>query len=404
MALPKKYDFNDYDNYLTDANPTTSAEAQDYFRNTDSLVGALVDAFLWQPETNYANGDVVKSDSMPNGAEAVCVSTNGGKSSNVEPQWGSVGGENIADGTCFWKLRWEHWSKSIATQAEAKEGIVTDKTVTPFLAGITAKTRVNIGMDNIVSYSGVSKSEFTWAVIQSVLKQKAIDFGMPVVTTSEWVGGDVYPLLEKPPYHGYMSIKCYANGTMIMTYRAHSIGVNKEYIASYLDGTLSGWKELASVDMLPVDTLPVGAILPYAGNTSSLPNGFLFCDGSAISRTTYKELFSKIGTNYGVGDGSTTFNVPNLENNSFMEFQAERGVVKSAGLPNITGAFTNCMGSDAGADGAFYYNPPWTSGQGAGNGQRTTMRFDASRSSSIYGNSTTVQPKSVTVRAIIKYA
>ena len=105
MTLPKKYDFNDYDNYLTDPNPTTSAEAQDYFRNMDMLVTAMVDAFLWQPKTNYANGDVVKSPSMPNGAEAVCVAENGGKSSNVEPQWGNVGGENIADGTCFWKLR-----------------------------------------------------------------------------------------------------------------------------------------------------------------------------------------------------------------------------------------------------------------------------------------------------------
>ena len=115
MALPKKYDFNDYDNYLTDPNPTTSAEAQDYFRNMDMLVGALIDAFLWQPETNYKNGDVVKSPSMPNGAEAVCVAENGGKSSNVEPQWGNVGGVNVADGTCFWKLRWGHWSKENAT-------------------------------------------------------------------------------------------------------------------------------------------------------------------------------------------------------------------------------------------------------------------------------------------------
>ena len=122
MALPKKYDFNDYDNYLTDPNPTTSAEAQDYFRNMDMLVTAMVDTFLWQPGTNYANGDVVKSPSMPNGAEAVCVAENGGKSSNVEPQWGNVGGENIADGTCFWKLRWEHWSKSVDEIADLTTG------------------------------------------------------------------------------------------------------------------------------------------------------------------------------------------------------------------------------------------------------------------------------------------
>jgi hypothetical protein len=43
---------------------------------------------------------------------------------------------------------------------------------------------------------------------------------------------------------------------------------------------------------------------------ATVPEGFLSCDGSAVSRTTYATLFSAIGTVYGVGDGSTTFNVP----------------------------------------------------------------------------------------------
>ena len=53
-----------------------------------------------------------------------------------------------------------------------------------------------------------------------------------------------------------------------------------------------------------------GVILPYAGSTA--PTGFLLCDGSAVSRTTYSALFAITGTAYGVGDGSTTFNVPDL--------------------------------------------------------------------------------------------
>jgi microcystin-dependent protein len=53
-----------------------------------------------------------------------------------------------------------------------------------------------------------------------------------------------------------------------------------------------------------------GMIFPYAG--SSAPTGFLLCDGSAVSRTTYADLFALISTAYGVGDGLTTFNVPNL--------------------------------------------------------------------------------------------
>jgi len=54
--------------------------------------------------------------------------------------------------------------------------------------------------------------------------------------------------------------------------------------------------------------LPPGVILPYGG--TSLPDGYLWCDGSAKSRTTYAALFAAVGTNYGNGDGSTTFNVP----------------------------------------------------------------------------------------------
>lgn len=54
---------------------------------------------------------------------------------------------------------------------------------------------------------------------------------------------------------------------------------------------------------------PVGTITGYAGATP--PNGWLKCDNSAVSRTTYAELYSVIGTTYGTGDGSTTFNLPN---------------------------------------------------------------------------------------------
>ena len=56
--------------------------------------------------------------------------------------------------------------------------------------------------------------------------------------------------------------------------------------------------------------MEVGSIVPYPG--SVLPEGFLVCDGSAVSRDDYSDLFEIIGTTYGSGDGSTTFNLPNL--------------------------------------------------------------------------------------------
>lgn len=57
------------------------------------------------------------------------------------------------------------------------------------------------------------------------------------------------------------------------------------------------------------DTLPIGTQVAYGGTVP--PTGWLICDGSAVSRTTYAELFKVIGTSYGAGDGSTTFNLPN---------------------------------------------------------------------------------------------
>jgi hypothetical protein len=56
--------------------------------------------------------------------------------------------------------------------------------------------------------------------------------------------------------------------------------------------------------------LPIGTILPYG--SAILPGGFLTCNGAAVSRTTYAALFSIIGTGFGSGNGTTTFNLPNV--------------------------------------------------------------------------------------------
>ncbi len=57
--------------------------------------------------------------------------------------------------------------------------------------------------------------------------------------------------------------------------------------------------------------MPVGSVSIYSGSTS--PSGWLLCDGSAISRSTYSRLFAIVGTTYGTGNGTTTFNLPNLQ-------------------------------------------------------------------------------------------
>jgi microcystin-dependent protein len=66
-----------------------------------------------------------------------------------------------------------------------------------------------------------------------------------------------------------------------------------------------------AIEFLSTAAFPAGVILPYGG--SSAPAGFLMADGSAVSRTTYADLFAVYGTQYGIGDGFTTFNLPNLK-------------------------------------------------------------------------------------------
>jgi microcystin-dependent protein len=59
-------------------------------------------------------------------------------------------------------------------------------------------------------------------------------------------------------------------------------------------------------------SIPVGGVTQYAGATSPSVN-YAICDGAAVNRTTYATLFARIGTTYGIGDGSTTFNLPNVK-------------------------------------------------------------------------------------------
>ena len=166
------------------------------------------------------------------------------------------------------------------------------------------------------------------------------------------------------------------------------------------DGTLK-W---GGVDVLN----PVGTVIAFAAN--SAPSGYLLCNGSAVSRTTYAALFAKIGTTYGAGDGSTTFNLPNLTDR-FIQGSGTAGTVKNAGLPNITG-----HAEDLRSGG-------WSAGQNYNSGCVTQtfqsklyanalsdslgclygFNVDASKSNSIYGASATVQPPALTMRFYIKY-
>ena len=80
----------------------------------------------------------------------------------------------------------------------------------------------------------------------------------------------------------------------------------------------------SSLSFAPANAVPIGAVNTFAMN--SAPSGWLSCDGTAVSRTTYSGLFSAVGTTYGTGDGSTTFNVPDLRGEFVRGLDNGRGV------------------------------------------------------------------------------
>lgn len=180
----------------------------------------------------------------------------------------------------------------------------------------------------------------------------------------------------------------------------------------------SQWLYNAHNDILDLlkKLIPTGCVQAFAGNT--LPDGWLLCDGSAVLRTDYAELYAVIGTTYGAGDGSTTFNLPNLTD-KFIEGSATAGTEKAAGLPEISGSLSirSATGSDTfvnlftPATSALYGNEPetWAGDHSVLQAVSTNpasiqqVNLSAQRNNAIYGGSNTVQPPALTMRYIIKY-
>lgn len=97
------------------------------------------------------------------------------------------------------------------------------------------------------------------------------------------------------------------------------------------------------------DGIPVGTVMPFAG-TTPVPNRFLSSFGQAVSRTTYADLFTVIGTTYGVGDGSTTFNLPDMRGR-VVAGQDNMGTVSADRLTNQSGGLDgDTLGATGGTE------------------------------------------------------
>lgn len=182
-----------------------------------------------------------------------------------------------------------------------------------------------------------------------------------------------------------------------------AIATEEQAVAGTADNVLMTPEMVAkAIAALIPPAMPTGMIFPWPGDTP--PEGSIVADGRELSRTTYAGLFAIFGTTYGAGDGSTTFNVPDLDGR-FIELTTDAGSVGQfvePGLPNISGGASSALLNSSTVTGCFQKgNTPQPSHEGGSNANRELI-FDASSVNVIYGNGMTVQPPSIQMLPCIK--
>jgi len=163
------------------------------------------------------------------------------------------------------------------------------------------------------------------------------------------------------------------------------------------------YQEYIDTAISEINTAPIGSISIYAGSTA--PDGYLLCDGSAVSRTTYESLYSVIGTTYGEGDGSTTFNLPSLKDRFPLGLGSTYSTLAATGgesthtltkseMPSHSHTQTSATSSSSGSSYTDYNNS---------SGSYTTNTTVLSTGSTGGGGSHNNMPPYIVLNYIIKY-
>lgn len=308
----------------------------------------------------------------------------------------------------------------IATTDEAIAGVVDNKAMTPLKTkeaieqGTNVFTALNAFRANIIVSNGTAAGSQG----QIVLGVKPRTATVQANIISSTTGALNYIATENAGHYfrignttASTSITTNDSETAILSHNAFEFArITNVGVAKWLGNantatkletsrTINGVAFDGTKDII-VDSNPVGTIIAVA--YTGVPEGYMHCNGAAVNRTTYVNLFNKIGTTYGAGDGSTTFNLPNTVAR-FLEGGIGAGTYYEAGLPNITGnisAFKSSIsGAFVGSNNTNRYDG-WNDNEDE---YAVSTSFDASRSNSIYGASTTVQPPAMTVIYCIKY-
>ena len=161
--------------------------------------------------------------------------------------------------------------------------------------------------------------------------------------------------------------------------------------------------------------VPSGAVFMFTADAA--PTGYLKANGATISRTTYATLFAVIGTTFGAGDGSTTFQLPDLRGEFLRGWDDSRGAdtgrafgsAQGFGIPRLIGGVKDSHGNAAmtAVTVSGYTNPFYGSGSSsyrtalqASTTNYATVYFDSNR---VIPNTDDVRPRNVALLACIKY-
>jgi microcystin-dependent protein len=220
-----------------------------------------------------------------------------------------------------------------ASEAEAIARTETNKWMNPFVSG---KLIDNELIGNI--------------------PKRAIDLGLQNLDTITTAGFYFQALTAQTPGNNYPvpwagSLIVSKGAVVSQTYTVYSGAAggqaNKIFTRGNYENVWSDWRDISG----GTDTInPVGSIIMLA--SGSIPNGYFLCNGGTVSRTNYASLFAKIGTTFGAGDGSTTYNLPDLRGKFTRGLgfnSAGLGVTQGDAIRNITGGVT--MLSDSGTGG-----------------------------------------------------
>jgi microcystin-dependent protein len=96
--------------------------------------------------------------------------------------------------------------------------------------------------------------------------------------------------------------------------------------------------DFSGASLTGIEGTATGTIVPWS--SASVPTGFLECAGAAVSRSTYSDLFGVVGTTYGAGDGSTTFNLPDLQDNTPVGKSGTKALASTGGANTVAASGT----------------------------------------------------------------